>query len=117
MTDLSKLVRPLVWERHPMGWVAGAMLGPAYIIDIRMKDRMMFVKGINPSPQFDTLDAAKAAAQADYTARILAAIDTDEVKALVEAANEHIAFMEGTGLTFDFLGKLRAALRQIGGEA
>ncbi len=34
----------------------------------------------------DTLDAAKAAAQADYTARILAALDTDAVGALVEAA-------------------------------
>jgi hypothetical protein len=44
------------------------------------------------------------------------ALEVPEVKALVEAANEHIAFMEGTGLTFDFLGKLRAALRQIGGE-
>ncbi len=45
------------------------------------------------------------------------ALAVPEMKALVEAANEHIAFMEGTGLTFDFLGKLRAALRQIGGEA
>jgi hypothetical protein len=45
------------------------------------------------------------------------ALEVPEVKVLVEAANEHIAFMEGTGLTFDFLGKLRAALRQIGGAA
>jgi hypothetical protein len=75
-------VKPLVWERHPMGWIAGAMFGPAYIIDVRIKGRVLFVKGINPSPQFEAVDAAKAAAQADYEARILAALttkgDTDE---------------------------------------
>jgi hypothetical protein len=67
-------VKPLVWERHPMGWIAGAMFGPAYIIDIRVKGRLMFVKGINPSPQLDDIEAAKAAAQADYEQRIRAAI-------------------------------------------
>lgn len=68
-------VKPLVWGYHPMGWIAAPPTGQAYIIDIRVKGRVMFVKGMNPPPQFDTIEAAKAAAQADYEARILAALD------------------------------------------
>jgi len=68
-------VKPLVWENHPMGWIAAPPTGQAYIIDVRIKGRVMFIKGMNPPPKFSDLEAAKAAAQADYEARILAAID------------------------------------------
>jgi len=68
-------VKPLVWVRHPMGWIAGPPTGQAYIIDVRIKGRVMFIKGMNPPPQFSNEDEAKAAAQADYEARILAAIE------------------------------------------
>ncbi len=67
---------------------------------------------LTPKPVDDSLAADPA-----VKPTLAEALAVPEMKALVEAANEHIAFMEGTGLTFDFLGKLRAALRQIGGEA
>ena len=67
-------VNPLVWIKHPLGYVAGANRGPAYIIDTRMKGHFTIVKGLTFSQDFDTLEEAKAAAQADFEARILAAI-------------------------------------------
>ena len=69
-------VEPLVWERHPAGWIAAPPTGQAYIIDVRIKGCVMFLKGMNPSRQFDDLDVAKAAAQADYEARILSALQS-----------------------------------------
>lgn len=68
-------VKPLMWCHHPMGAIASPPTGQAYIIDIRTKGRVMFIKGMNPPPQFDNLEAAKAAAQADYEVRILSALE------------------------------------------
>lgn len=68
-------VKPLVWERHPMGWIAAPPTGHSYIIDVRIKGRVIFVKGMNPPPQFSDIESAKSAAQADYDARIMAAIE------------------------------------------
>lgn len=135
-------VKPLVWESHPMGWIAGAMFGPAYIIDVRIKGRVMFIKGMNPPPQFDDLEAAKAAAQADYEARILSALDmqltvspellatTNDVAALVEAARTMIdAYAQWSNFAHGSDGeyiaaasmlvranRLRAALARVKGE-
>ena len=72
-------VKPLVWEYHPSGTIAAPPTGQAYIIDTRTKGIAYFVKGVYPSPQFDTVDDAKAAAQADYEARILAALDVQPI--------------------------------------
>jgi len=75
----GRKVKPLVWEYHPMGWIASPPTGQAYIIEVRIKGRVMFIKGMNPPPKFDDMEAAKAAAQADYEARILDALKgTDE---------------------------------------
>ena len=68
-------VKPLQWEYHPAGTIAAPPTGHAYIIDTRMKGRCYSVKGFNPQRQFDSLDEAKAAAQADYERRILAALE------------------------------------------
>ena len=68
-------VKPLIWDYHPSGAIAAPPTGHAYIIDTRMKGRAYFVKGIYPSPQYDTLEAAKSAAEADHAARILSQID------------------------------------------
>ena len=73
--DLRPKVKALVWEYHPAGTIAAPPTGHSYIIETRMKGRIYFIKGILPSPQFDTLEAAKAAAQADYELRILAALE------------------------------------------
>ena len=72
--ELCAMVKPLEWEPHPMGWIAALPTGHAYIIDIRIKDRVMFIKGMSPPPQVSSVDAAKSAAQADYEARILSAV-------------------------------------------
>ena len=73
-------VTPLEWEYHPAGTIAAPPTGRAYIIDTRMKGRCYSVKGFNPQRQFDSLGEAKAAAQADYEARILAAIDPSDAE-------------------------------------
>ena len=68
-------VKPLEWEYHPAGTIAAPPTGHAYIIDTRMKGRCYSVKGFNPERQFDSLNEAKAAAQADYEGRILSALE------------------------------------------
>ena len=87
-------VKPLEWEYHPAGTIAAPPTGHAYIIDTRMKGRYYSVKGFNPQRQFDSLDEAKAAAQADYEARILSALDPApdraEWNAAIEAAAKEI---------------------------
>lgn len=83
---LGVVVKPLVWEHHPMGYIAAPPTGRAYIIDIRVKNRVFFVKGMEPPPKVDTLYEAKALAQADYTARILAALEPPDHAALLAHA-------------------------------
>jgi hypothetical protein len=93
---------------------AVAVVPVADALDLHIKLRQAEERNtaLTPTPVDDSLAADSA-----VKPTLAEALTVPEVKALVEAANEHIAFMEGTGLTFDFLGKLRAALRQIGGEA
>jgi hypothetical protein len=94
------VVKPLVWENHPMGWIAAPPTGQAYIIDVRIKGRVMFIKGMNPPPKFSDLEAAKAAAQADYEARILAAIDVQPDHTVPDIlARVSLADLEGYGST------------------
>jgi hypothetical protein len=79
-------VKPLVWEHHPAGKIAAPPTGHAYIIDTRTKGRCYSIKGFNPERQFDSLAEAKAAAQADYETRILAALEpASEARAEKEA--------------------------------
>jgi len=68
-------IKPLRWEYHPAGAIAAPPTGHAYIIDTRMKGRVYSIKGLNPQREFASMDDAKAAAQVDYEARILAALE------------------------------------------
>ena len=68
-------IKPLRWEYHPAGAKAEPPTGHAYIIDTRMEGRVYTIKGLNPQREFASTDDAKAAAQADYEARILAALE------------------------------------------
>jgi hypothetical protein len=68
-------IKPLVWGYHPEGAIAAPPTGHAYIIDTRMKGRVYSIKGFNPAREFESKDEAKAAAQADYEARIMAALE------------------------------------------
>lgn len=135
MTDLSRLVRPLVWngsgEPEPwenFGWeqytrsAAGTyrvfFRHGVWRAVIHCLDRAHFIG------EADTLDAAKAAAQADYTARILAALDADALAALVEAgcnlrnAADAIAETENNGAADAAIAAWDAALARVkGGDA
>jgi hypothetical protein len=71
-------IKPLVWEYHPAGAIAAPPTGHAYIIDTRMKGRCYSIKGFNPQREFSSMDEAKAAAQADYVARIMSALTTGD---------------------------------------
>lgn len=73
-------VKPLEWEYHPAGGIAAPPTGHAYIIDTRTKGRVYSIKGFNPQRQFASMDEAKAAAQADYERRILAALAEQDGK-------------------------------------
>src|SRR6056297_3061893 len=77
MTDLSKYVKPLVWEtdepwRH-MGRVPFKCANWCYwVMESNGQWRVMGLEG-----QYDTPEEAKAAAQADYASRILSALNLD----------------------------------------
>lgn len=88
--DLEKLVKPLVWTKHPKidGWRCDTLVGTYKVF------------GIGPTPSWDfdssngearscvseTVEAAKAAAQSDYARRIAAALDPDAVAKMVQDA-------------------------------
>ena len=97
-------VKSLVWEYHPAGAIAAQATGFAYIIDTRMKGRVYSIKGFNQQREFASMDAAKAAAQADYEARIRSALEPDpladaRVKALVEALKDWLELAEHCSIT------------------
>jgi len=125
MTDFSKLVKPLVWlpdsmkgsypDRLRAGMPGG--VGDYSVAGSRKQDKWQwfrnghFVYGHHhhaPMP----LEAAQAAAQADYTARILAALDTDAIEGLVEA----LAEISRIGPNSPYGEIARAALAKIKGE-
>jgi hypothetical protein len=94
---LDGLVKPLAWQDFEgQGAKASAFYQASYMIAFwRGRDEFevsMSYPGYQAAydgPRFHkTLEAAKAAAQADYTARILAALDTDAIAALVGALRE-----------------------------
>jgi hypothetical protein len=80
MTDLSKLVKPLVWwqvEPHIYAAETSAHRYAIFDLDagpILTRDSLQVASGAMPD--------LKTFAQADYTARIIAALDLDKVAAL-----------------------------------
>jgi hypothetical protein len=97
-------VKPLEWEEEPdrdpnyPKWTADTGMGKHYFVfkawwGSQQKWGFAGVDGF-----YHTKDAAKAAAQADYAARIMAAIDAPDVAELVEALRElHHAVCGETG--------------------
>lgn len=66
----SVTVKPLEWEDHEgQSYAIGA--GAEYLVELSHNGSWYYEDVAGP---FDSLDAAKAAAQADYEARIMAAI-------------------------------------------
>ena len=98
--DLTGLVKPLGWRLidERTAHAKCRYVSDRYIIEHRLHgDHFDLWMGHNATTaaRFDTLKAAKAAAQADYTARILAAIDTDAIAALVGAAKPCLDLLRG----------------------
>ena len=113
--DLTRLVKPLVWEYHTFGSMAYSGVGLVYIIDTRNKNnRVSFIKGLYPSPEFSDLEAAQAAANADNAARVLAPIDTALIEELVEAATEVGRISDRDHVAWH---RLAAALAKMNGGA
>jgi hypothetical protein len=98
MTDLKGLVKPLAWDIYRNGnGYRQYRSGPYEITSncLSYKDATgSFAVGGKKHP---TLEAAKAAANADYEARILAAIDLATVEALVGALVEIAYFDDSFG--------------------
>lgn len=97
MTDeiIKALVRPLKWEEVASDYHSGAtpMFRPI-IVKRHWKGHWIVVQSTNgyteffAGGKFGTSAAAKAAAEADYRARMAAALDLTVVERLVEALNE-----------------------------
>jgi hypothetical protein len=101
---LAGIVKPLEWDqRHGQhSWFADADTGIYRVVAPNGGSYWMWYRysnwpqsgvilgcdGLTFQSAFPTREAAQAAAQADYAARILAAIDTDRIAALVEAATK-----------------------------
>jgi hypothetical protein len=74
--ETTTKVKPLVWEYHPAGKIAAPTIGHSYILDTRKKGTVVSLKGFaHFQRRFDTLDDAKAAAQADYERRIMECLE------------------------------------------
>lgn len=73
-------VKPLVWEPryNKEGETARTILGHYTLREVGVRIMLYFSGMADPRCDgFVTIDAAKAAAQADYEARILSAIEED----------------------------------------
>ncbi len=100
MTDptddlLARLVRPLAWEPGYGGWARAqtARVGPNFFYQAERSQRddgsicWHLARGmLRPVfySDFPTLEAAKAAAEADHRARVAAALNLDALAALVK---------------------------------
>jgi hypothetical protein len=105
MTDLSKLVKPLVWRQcgdvdGVPEWKANSLIGQ-YSVRYVMPLTAYQVYGgwVSPLPsRYRDDDLAKAAAQADYTARIIASLDPEALAKFradaLSIANEILAMID-----------------------
>jgi hypothetical protein len=88
--DLEKLVKPLVWEESLRGrWIGTppfVKLGNLAFWIFQNHDGTFKRVSNKVWLYYSSIDAAKAAAQADYAARIAAALDPDAVARMVQEA-------------------------------
>ena len=74
-------VKPLRWRKlyedsqmWPITWHGSGLFGTIYPVEQYSRNQQFYSNGNG----YDTLEAAKSAAQADYTARIMSALATTE---------------------------------------
>lgn len=122
-------VKPLEWEPNAIGkpWHSARCPWGDYYAQWDDETQAWFASlemGDTESPillqpsDVATIEAAKAAAQADYAARIMAAIDAPDVAELVEALRCMVnAVGDKPTMTVDQADAIaRAALARIGGQ-
>jgi len=121
------LIKPLVWHNFDVWtWWAECPSGTYHVEERNAGWRVQLRVGGLAHDVLETddttpadLEAAKAAAEADYLARMSAALDLDAVAALVGAANgllfahDHGQGLEGWHNTRE---RLRSALAKLTGE-
>ena len=88
MTDLADIVKPLVWskrdEPNERSIAADCSWGRYKIVDRGEYGLGVYSPRSGPTMgYFENVREAKSAAQADYTRRVLAALDTDALLALI----------------------------------
>lgn len=124
---IQPTVKPLVWVEPKADGVFAERIWASEIYTIEKRnhaevfDLYCTLWDGDNSVRFDTLEAAKAAAQADYEARILSALDmqptvSPDVAALVEAAEKLLdAYSAIVGAGNPWGDDLRAALARVKG--
>jgi hypothetical protein len=119
MTDLKGLVKPLEWLEITDEDCSFEAYGAGHRFWILQTDSgFLTVRTSVEIGVYATLEAAQAAAQSDYEARILAALDLAKVEALVGAAEMMVkAYREDSDQTITGFYALEAALAAMkGGE-
>jgi hypothetical protein len=117
MTDLKGLVKPLVWLEVTYEDCDFETYGAGHRFWILQTDRgFLTVRNSLEIGVYATIEAAKAAAQADYAARARAAFDMAKVEALVMAAEMMVkAYREDSDQTITAFYALEAALAAMKG--
>lgn len=117
---LAGMVKPLVWELDPdrpedyPKWTAATEFGKTYsVFKARWgaQDKWGYVgeDGFCHTPE-----AAQAAAEADYRARIAAALEVDKIGALVEAVDGYLDGVVSTTKVIAALAEVQADARREG---
>lgn len=111
---LADLIKPLVWFEVEKSRLGGKYKSDGYTIRYIEGFWLMDFAGEGKlSWRFPSLDAAKAAAQANYTARILSALDPDAIaKIRADALREAAEAVRGVPLFGNTARQHHIALEQ-----
>jgi hypothetical protein len=101
MMDLTKLVKPLVWHKsHISSWNGDYHTqGTGYTVRCADEWGWKWSNSVGGNGHERSPEAAQADANADHAARVLAALDTEAVKGLVEAGSWLSVCAQTTGGT------------------
>ena len=120
---LTGLVKPLVWISVGKEWLRAVTIFGNYNVMWGIEPDAAHLDHGQKLTRYSTIEAAKAAAEADYTARIIAALNADAIAALVGALRLWRAFDRAdhdnqVQLMLDYAAAVEAtdtALARLGG--
>jgi hypothetical protein len=113
--DLTRLIKPLEWNGTCTGR-SSDIFGPLYHVSKQSSSPELWSWGIDGEGWAGsgvTIEAAQAAANADYVAHVLAPIDTALIAELVEAAKEVGRISDRDHVAWH---RLAAALAEMNGD-